>query len=181
MFRTTENKMFDSRSPEYALVDSMAQEKFTNYSPEVYWWSFIRDKEPNAPYRDELDQIYGEKSSTGSERYLGPYEVKLVVELNPILAELTRLGLQQIEEIEIYCNIAAMSQYLKGLVPKAGDILRVSYIVTEFERRFVFYKVSNITPVDPFNYKFINWHISAEQTTLHEAPESIKDFAISNG
>lgn len=178
-YRPTKINMFEPRNPEYSLIDMMTSEKFTAYSPEIYWWSFIKDGEDGAAERDELDKVYGEKSSAGKVAYLGPFEVKAALELNPIVAEFTRLGLQQIEEIEAYGNVAALDSYLKGNVPKEGDIFRVSWIVTETERRFVFYKVANVTPVDPYNFRYINWHIHGEQTTLHEAPDSIKNFAYS--
>ncbi len=179
-FRPTKITMFEPSNPEYSLVDTMMAEKITAYSPEVYWWSQIRDDETGAATRDELDKVYGEKSSgDGYINYIGPKEVKSILELNPIVAEFTRLGLQQIEEVEIYVNIAAMDYYLDGRPPKSGDILRVSWIVTETQRRFVFYKVSNVTPVDPYNFRYINWHIHAEQEMLHDAPDSIKQFAQS--
>jgi coenzyme F420-reducing hydrogenase gamma subunit len=176
-YRSQSIKMYDPKNPEYSLVDAMTSERFTLYSPEVYWWSFIRDNEDGAAIRDELDRVYGEKSSTEKMAYLGPYEVKAAIELNPIVAEFTRLGLQQIEEVEAYVNIAAFDYYLKGRPPKPGDIFRVSWIVTETERRYVFYKVANVTPVDPYNFRYINFHLHAEQTTLHEAPDNIKQFA----
>jgi len=178
-FRPTKPTLFEPRNPEYALVDAMTSERFTLFSPEIYYWSFLQDDEDGAAARDELDIVYGEKSSVGTEQYIGPIEIKAILEVNPILAEFKRVGLQQIEEIEAYANIAAMENYLKGRKPKPGDIFRVSWIITETERRFVFYKISNVTPVDERQFRYVNWHIHAEQTTLHEAPDSIKQFAVS--
>jgi len=175
--RSTKLQMWDPKSPEYALLDSMVSEKFTAHSPEIKWWSFLQDNETGAAVRDELDKVYGEKSSGGKDAkrgYLGPFDVKAIMEINPIVKEFTRLGLQQIEEVETFANIAAMEHYLEGRLPKPGDIFRVSWIVTETERRYVFYKVANATPCDPYNFRYINWHISAQQTNLFEAPDTVK-------
>ena len=180
MYRPTKIIMFDpTNGGELSLVDAMTSEKFTAYSPEIYWWSFIKDGNIGAAPRDELDRVYGEKSSNGKMAFLGPFEVKAALELNPIVAEFTRLGLQQIEEVEAYVNIAAMDYFLQGNIPKPGDIFRVSWIVTEVERRFVFYRVANVNPVDPYMFKYVNWHISAAQELLHDTPESIRLFSES--
>jgi hypothetical protein len=185
MYRPQKLRMYEPTSPEYSLADTMLQERITAYSPEVYYWSFVRDDESIAPdfgskERDELDIVYGEKSSAnGKMAYLGPYEVKLALELDPIMAEMTRLGWQQIESVNAFGSVAAMDHYLKQRLPKSGDIFRVSWILTETERRFVFYKISNVTPVDPFNFRYLTWAIHAEQTTLHDAPDNIKQYSFS--
>lgn len=176
--RTTKPKIYDARNPEYSLVDFMVSEQFSLHSPEIKYWSFLRDDETNSTPRDELDKIYGELSS-GKESYLGPYDVEGVLEINPIVKEFTRLGLQQIEEIEFIANIAAMDTHLNGRPPKPGDVFRITWIVTETDRRFVFYKVANVKPIDPYNFKYVNWMLHCEQTTLHEVSDEIKLFSES--
>jgi len=175
MFRSGKNgiKVFDSQNPEYSLIDSMTSEIFENYSTEIAYWLFGRaETEANL---DELDEVYGE-SSKNKRIYSGPFDVKGTLTINPIIQELTRLGLEQIEEIDFYCNIAAMDEYLEGEPPKAGDIFRVTWIEKENTRRYVFYSVANVTPTDIYNSRYINYLISAEQTTLHNFPAEIKNY-----
>ena len=81
---------------------------------------------------------------------------------------------KQIEEVELYFGIAAMDLYLKGKKPQSGDVLRISYIINETERKYTFYDVSNITPVDIFNFHYLNWHVHAQQTQMHDIPDVIK-------
>jgi hypothetical protein len=69
-----------------------------------------------------------------------------------------------------------MDNYLQGRVPKAGDVIRVSWIKTDSTRRFVFYGISNVTPVDPYNARYTNWLIHCEQTNMNEIPNEIKNF-----
>jgi len=173
MFRPKRIKVFEPTNPEYSLIDSMTSEVFENYSPEIAWWSLNRtETEAN---RDELSEVYGE-SKPSSKMFDGPFPVAGAFEINPIIQELTRLGLEQIEEVDFYCNIAAMQEYTEGRDPKGGDVFRVTWLETNSERRFVFYNVSNVTPVDIYNYRHINWLVNAEQTTLHDVPDEIKEF-----
>jgi len=165
--------IFDPTNPEYTLVDAMTAEKFENYSWEIVYWSF--NIETTAPTLDALDQTYGEASDV-QNKYDGPFEAYGTIEVNPILQELTKLGHQQIEEINFYCNISAMDNYLQGRIPKQGDIIRVSWIKTDSTRRFVFYGIGNVTPVDPYNARYTNWLMHCEQTNMNEIPEEIKNF-----
>ena len=172
MFRPKKIKVFDSQNPEYALVDAINSEIFENYSPEISYWSF--NAAATEVNMDELDAIYGEVSRQNVKQYFGPYDPKGTLEINPIIQELTRLGLQQIEEVDLYCNIAAMHDYLDGKDPIAGDIFRITWLETDIERRYIFYSVANVTPVDIYNFRYTNWLINAEQTPLHNVPDEIK-------
>lgn len=177
IYRPTKPNLFSPCNPEYALCDALVAEQYTINSPEILWWSLLRDGATGAAARDELDAVYGEKSSGDHKlAYAGPFDFRGFIDISPIVQELTRLGLQQINEIELYANIAATDVYLGGRLPKGGDVFRVTWIVTETERYYVWYKVANVTPVDPYNFRYINWHINAEQTNLWDVPESISNY-----
>ena len=77
---------------------------------------------------------------------------------------------------ERFAYIRIMNQYLHGRDPKKGDVFRVTWIKSQTERRYVFYNIGNVTPVDPFNFKHINWLIAAEQTDMSEIPDEIKNY-----
>ena len=180
MYRPTSVKLFEPKNPEYSLADAMTTEQYTIHSPEIKYWSFVKDG-PTAATLDELDVVYGEKSSkanSGRLVYTGPYNVKGFLEIEPILQELLKMGPQQIEVVELFVNIAAMENYLENRLPKRGDIFRVTWIVTETVRRYIWYSVANVTPVDPYNFKYVNWHINAEQTLMKDAPENIRQYMI---
>jgi len=175
IFRPKNLKVFEPDNPEYTLIDHMTEEVFENYSTEIAYW--VLNVTETDSDRDELDEVYGEGGGADQLRaYYGPYEVFGTLTINPIIQELTRLGLEQIEEIDFYCNIAAMENYLEGYIPKAGDIFRTTWIQTNNERRYIFYNIANVTPVDLYNFRYINYLINAEQTSLHEVPESIKNY-----
>lgn len=177
MYRPTNPRLYEPTNPEYLLADVMTAEQYEIHSPEIKWWSMIREVDGGAE-RDELDEVYGEKSSPGKLAYTEPYEVFGFVDINPILQELTKLGQQQINEIEFYTNIADFNLRSDGIMPKRGDIFRISWILTETERNYIWYSVANVTPVNPYNFKYVNWHINAEQTTLHDAPANIKEYIL---
>lgn len=172
MWRPKHLKVFEPHQPEYSLIDAMTQEVFENYSSEVYYWIFNRVA--TAEHQDELDVAYGEASRGTAEVYSGPFKVAAALQINPIIQELTKLGAQQIQEVDIYCNIAAMQDYLEGETPKIGDIMRVTWIESDNSRRYVFYHIANVTPVDIYNYRYTNWWINAEQTLLSNVPDIIR-------
>jgi hypothetical protein len=174
MYRPNSAKVFEPRNPEYALASSIDGDFINASSPLVWWWSV--DRTATVASQDELDHIYGEKSSgTALHTFKDPNRVYLFLEINPILIELTRLGIEQIEEVTTIANV---DDFLNRnhASPVSGDIFRVSYVVTDQEYRNVFYTVSSVVPFDIFNMKYLNWHIYAEQTPMAEVPQSIKDF-----
>ena len=176
MFRPHASKVFEPENPEYALIDAVVQESFEKASPEIMWWSLNR--ELTEPTRDELDQLYGEKSSGDKlVKYAGPFRVYGHLEPSPIIQELTRLGVEQIWQIDLFMNVAAMLEYTRGRPPKPGDVFRATHIHPGDQREYKFYMVGSVLEVDLFNFKYVNWQVNAEQTTLADVPDEIKLYA----
>ena len=177
MFRPQKVKTFDPLSPEYALVDSLTSEMIDAITPYVLWWSLLRNDTQQK--RDELDTIYGEASSKDGKHVFvtTPTKVSLRLEINPVIKELTRLGIEQIHAIDIYCNIADFLNK-NNIPPQPGDVFRISYINEQGQDIFrnIFYTASVIVPVDLFNLRYINWQIYAEQTPMDVVPDYIKNF-----
>jgi hypothetical protein len=172
MFRPSDVKTFSPYNPEYLLASSMDAEMIEYSSPKILWWSF--DKTETIADMDELDKIYGE-SHLGQDIFKAPKQVNAALEINPIMMELTRLGVEQIEEIILFAN---QDDFLlqNEENPKSGDILRVSYIVNEDKYRNVFYVVGSVIPVDLFNLKYLNWRILGQQTNMSQASQAIRDY-----
>lgn len=174
-------KTYAPTNPEYGLVDLMVSEAFAAVSPEIYYWSF--DAETTEQDMDEVDQMYGEKSSGDAVRdFTGPYQIDARIDFNPILKEITRLGMEQKEDIDIFVNIATVYEQLKKRVPKSGDIMRVSYIGRDpndahpaNSKPVTYYSVSVVTPYDLYNNRYTNLQIYAIQTPLNDIPDKIKN------
>ncbi len=175
MYRRPNNiKVFEPKNPEYALCSSLTSEFIEAQSPYTIWWSV--DSTKSEASQDELDKIYGEKSSGDRLiKFKKPNRIYLSLEINPIMVELTRLGVEQIEEITAVINIDDFRNR-NFEDPKPGDVFRISYVVSEQQYRNVFYTVSTLVPFDIFNTKYINWHLYAEQTPMNEVPDSIKNY-----
>lgn len=174
MFRPTGAKTFEPKNPEYALASSIDGDLIEAISPLIVYWSFDRDA--TGASRDELDQVYGEKSSGDALHYFkDPNRVYMFVEINPIIIELTRLGIEQIEEITAVVNVDNFIKH-NNIAPRPGDVFRVSYVVDAQNYRNVFYTVSSVVPFDVFNMKYLNWHLYAEQTPMQEVDQKIKDY-----
>lgn len=160
-------------------MDVMTIEPFENFSTEIMYWSFNRVE--TEALQDDLDKMYGEYTAKGSdsnkkEQYDGPFKVYGKIEVNPIIQELIRLGTQTLQQIDFYMNIAASQQYLGGRKPKMGDIFRTTYIKTQTSREYVFYRVSVVTPVDLFNFRYINIQCMCSQEILANVPNEIRNF-----
>jgi len=174
MFRPKNVKVFEPINPEYSLADAITAEIVEGISPKILWWSF--DKTATVASQDELDKILGEKGSGDAKyTYTGPKEVFCFFEFNPIIWELSRLGVEQIEEISIYTNVADFLNR-NNAHPKPGDLFRISYVKDETTYRNIFYTVSVVVPVDMFNFKHLNWRIYAEQQDLDAVAQYIKNY-----
>ena len=193
MYRPMKPKMHDPTNPEHSLVDAMTVEIHSLESPEIVYWSMKTAEEideenailnPDAdPYLDELDEVYGEKSSDDGKLMFHEPVVDFYakVDINPIIQELTRLGLAQIEEIDVYVNIAHAQEKLYG-PPKGGDVLRITFMIRDYngelKEHLVYFKVSSVDPVDLYNFQYINYQINCEQTNMMDVPDEIKNYYI---
>lgn len=187
MFRPTNVKIFEPTNPEYNLVHSINSELNEAVSPKLMVWMI--DLADAAANQDEIDNVYGENSAIDKTKnisknikYDGPYEFFGNVQVNEIIQEMSRLGVEQVEEIDIFVDLMDFTTRMKGSQPKPGDIIRISYIEMEDKAtnqthyRHVFYEIGTILPCDLYNFKYINLHIYAEQASLGNVPKTIINY-----
>ena len=168
MYRPQRFKFFDEENPEYALIDSLTEEMFVVISPKILWWTF-KDEETKAAM-SELELLYGETMS--SKKFLGPIEVFGHLETDPVITELQRMGIEQIESIKLSVNRNTFANLI-GFEPKAGDIFLVKY---PKDNRQTFYTVSTVDPSDLYNMRYTNYIINAEQTNMNDVDQEIIDY-----
>lgn len=169
-------KLFEPANPEYVLADTMESEIFEIVSPNLLWWSF--QDAATEVNRDELDTVYGENVSAGANVYTTePIRVYGYFEINPILQEITRMGIEQIEEINIFTNINDFFDKT-GVEPRSGDVFRMDFIDKNNENALKrnFYTVGSVTPTDLYHFKYLTWQVYAEMTNLTFVPDIIKDY-----
>lgn len=172
MFRPTAYKLYDEESPDYGLAQSMMEEAMQFVSPKILWWRY--DHITSESKASAMDKLYGENSK--GDKFLNPIEVFGWVENNPILQELTRLGLEENEEINLFCDTTDLTSRL-GREPQSGDILRISYIKHGQPDRHVFYKVANNpNPRHLFDFRYMNYQINAEKTDMGNVPALVKNY-----
>lgn len=184
--------MFCPENSEHSLVDAMTEEVHMLESPEIIYWKLKKpeDLEENfeytggSNYLDELDKVYGEKSSgTGKLIHHDPVRIYGKIDIEPIVNELARLGLITKKEIDLYINIAHAHEKL-GEPPKGGDIFRITYMIRDnkgdLKYKFVYYHISNVNEVDVYNYQYINYQIWGEQTNMMDVADIIKQYNIQN-
>lgn len=171
MFRPSTNKIYDPENPEYELASMYAQEAFNTVSPKILYWKL--NKQLTDQSRDDVDELYGESSQKAA--YNKPIQVFGHIEINPIIQELNRLGLEQKDEVIFLANIIDIHSRLES-IPKEGDIFRVSYIIPNSPDMNKFYVINRVIPdtATMYNFAFINYLIYGENTALENVPEEVK-------
>ncbi len=171
MFRPQQFKLYDPQNPEYEIAQSIIDETMRYVSPQILWWRY--DHIETSKQASSIDKLYGENSK--GEKFLKPIEIFGYVELNPILQELTRLGLEETEEINLFTDSADIVDRL-GREPQGGDILRISYIQSDKKERNIFYKVSSYNPRHPFQWRYMQYQINCEKTDMSNIPSIVKNY-----
>ncbi len=154
--------LYEPENPEYLLLNSFNEEFTEISSPRILYWKLNR--EASKQNQDKLDELYGEATQTNV--YEDPIEVYFLIERSPIMNELTRLGQNTIEEINIVVPTLQISEKLQRL-PDAGDIFRLSTIHEEGKKeKFTFYEISNVVDNDANNHMWMTLMLFAKQTDL---------------
>lgn len=168
--------LYEPKNPEYMLLNSLNEEYTEIVSPRILYWKFDLDNSKST--LDKLDDLYSE--STQTNKYIGPYEVFMMIERSPIMNELSRLGQNTIEEINIIVPTLQINEKL-GRLPIPGDIFRVSMIDEQLQReKFTFYEIANITDNDPNNHMWMTLMIFAKQTDLSNISIELKKEFLKN-
>lgn len=175
--RTTIRAYDDSNIQEHITREMMNREWVEYVSPKIEWWciDFVNTKKD----ANELQNLYGE---TDNAEYANvgknpaePIEVFALVEKSPVVEELTRLGIADLQEVMFTCSRADIELKL-GQPPKAGDLFRISQFRLDRKHDSVFYKVASVLPCDFDLHRYLNYLINGEQTAMEEAPKYIRDW-----
>lgn len=162
--------LYEPKNPEYLLLNSFNEEYTEIVSPRILYWKFDIENSKNT--LDKLDDLYSE--STQTNKYIGPFEVSMLIERSPIINELSRLGHNIIEEINVVVPTLLINEKL-GRLPQPGDIFRVSMIDELSQReKFTFYEIANVSENDPNNHMWLTLMLFAKQTDLSNVPIELK-------
>ena len=114
------HKVYDpTNSTEYDLASSIVSEAIRYSSPKIIYWQL--NKEGTLRDVSETEDVYNER--TGMKIFGEAKEIFGYVDVNPILAEISRLGIEQLEELNIdynempkilkYKNLEQIQDYIK--------------------------------------------------------------------
>lgn len=169
--RPEELKLFEPTNPEYELANSFVEEAIEIVSPLILY--FATDLASTLPTMDNVDNILGETKQ--KIKFFAPKKIFADPEINPILAELTAMGLSQIEELNLVVSIPQIISIL-GAEPKAGDVFRISYVEQGKPLRDVFYTIMNVIPANMFNFQYLNYVLHGQQTRMVDVPSDVKNY-----
>lgn len=165
-------KLFDPKNPEYMLAASVIQEQMEIASPHILW--FTKNQELTDSKLTEIDMAYGEESSS-KKFFKPPVQVHGFLDVNPMIIELSKLGYNNLREINLIMNQMDLMEKL-GDLPKEGDVFRITFLRPGTTDENIFYSVATVLPTDQFNHMYLNLMIGAEQTDLADVHEEVKSY-----
>lgn len=166
--------MFDSTNFELSLNDSVSDEHIKVMSPYILYWK-IDQQETNAS-NDELGKLYQEAEEYKFLNVEDPIRIYAYAELSPIIQELSRSGLATTKEINFLANRTDIYEKLER-APLPGDVFRISYINKDNKNQNDFYVVVSVSETDINLWRYLHFSINAEQQSLDNIPQKIKDYA----
>lgn len=169
--RPTSIRVYDPESPEILTFNSIDQEFIKHKSPLILYWKY--NYAQTKLNTDELGKLYGEAEESSYD--IEPITIYAIAEKSPILQELSRYGLTQIEEINFICNIVDIKERL-GRDPEAEDLIRLSYLNKDQKHTHVFYKIASAVPVDDVLDYHVNYLINAEQVAMENTPDHVRQW-----
>jgi len=169
--RPTSRNIYDPLNPEYELANSFINEVNQIASPNILYWA--TNMETTMPTLDNADLAYGETKQ--KIKFFPPKKIKAFVETNPILEELTQMGLAQIEELNV---VVGIDDFLVQIhqPPKAGDVFKISHLEQGKPPRELWYTVTNALPINLFNWQYLNYIIHSQQTRMTDVPTEVKFY-----
>lgn len=169
--RADDKSLYEPLNPEYEMAASFINELNKIVTPNILY--FATNMEATMPTLDNTDIVYGETKQ--KIKFFPPKKIEGYVETNPILEELTQMGLAQIEELNI---IVSIDKFLSDInqPPKAGDILKISHLEQGKPPRDVWYTVTNALPINLFNWQYLNYIIHSQQTRMADVPADVKFY-----
>lgn len=167
--------LYEPSNPEYMLLESFNQEYTEIVSPRILYWRF--DEKTSKSNQDRLDELYGEATQTNV--YEGPFEVFMLIDRSPVLTEISRLGKNIVEEVQIAVSVLHINEKI-GRLPVSGDIFRVSAIKNESKETFTWYEISSVVENDINNHRWMTLMIFAKQTDLSNVTLEMKKKFLYN-
>lgn len=165
-------KLFEPKNPEYMLASSIIQEAMEIASPHILW--FAKDNAKTDSLLTELDTTYGEEASS-KKFFKPPVQLHGFLDVNPMIIELSKLGFNNLREINLIMNTMDILEKLGDMV-KEGDVFRITFLRPGTTDENIFYSVATVLPADEFNHMYLNLMIGAEQTDLADVHEEVKSY-----
>jgi hypothetical protein len=169
--RPSNKNLYEPKNPEYELANSFINELHEIVTPNILY--FATDMAATMPTMDNVDLVYGETKQ--KIKFFPPKKIDAFVEANPILEELTQMGLAQIEELNV---IVSIDNFLTNIAqePKGGDVFKISHMEQGKPQRDVWYTVTNALPINLFNWQYLNYIIHSQQTRMADVPADVKFY-----
>lgn len=177
--RSTTLKTYDDQNIlEHEFISSMGDEFIQIHSPRIIYFKLNSQK--TFQETDEVSSLYQE---TEIMHHYEPIEVFALKEASPIIQELTRLGLTQIMDVNLIVNVSDFEKRLMSAgfsreesYPNSGDLMLINEVNIHGKSEKNFYVIASVVASDPVLNRETNYLINAEQTSLDNVPEDIRDF-----
>lgn len=166
--------IWDPLNYEHWLSDQESIDHIKINSPYILYWKI--DQEGTEMHNDELSNLYQESDQLVFYNRK-PIRVYMYAEISPVIQELSRIGISELNEINLITNITDIEEKL-GRSPISGDLLSIYFFEKEkkFSKRF--YTIVSSSSSDLHLYRYLHYVVNCEQTNLSNIPKHIYDYQI---
>jgi hypothetical protein len=166
--------IWDPLNYEHWLADQESIDHIKINSPYILYWKI--DSEGTEMNNDELSNLYQESDQLVFYNQK-PIRVYMYSEISPVIQELSRIGISELNEINLIANITDINEKI-GRFPISGDLLSIYFFQKDrkFSKRF--YTVVSSSSSDLHLYRYLHIILNCEQTNLANIPKRIYDYQI---
>jgi len=166
--------IWDPLNYEHWLVDQESIDHIKINSPYILYWKVDHDETER--HNDELSNLYQESDQLVFYNK-EPIRVYMYAEISPIIQELSRIGISELNEINLITNITDINEKL-GRSPASGDLISIYFFQKDKKASQRFYTVVSASLSDLHLYRYLHLILNCEQTNLANIPKHIYDYQL---
>ena len=104
-----------------------------------------------------------------------PIRVFMYAEISPIIQELSRIGISELNEINLITNLTDINEKL-GRSPSSGDLISIYFFKKDKKVSQRFYTIVSASGSDLHLYRYIHLILNCEQTNMANIPSHIYNY-----
>jgi len=166
--------VWDPLNYEHWLVDQQSIDHIKINSPYILYWKI--DQESTEMHNDELSNLYRESDQLVFYNKK-PIRVYMHAEISPVVQELSRIGISELNDINLITNKTDIVEKL-GRFPINGDLISIYFFEKDKKASQRFYTLVSISSADLHLYRYLHFIMNCEQTNLANIPSHVYNYQL---